>query len=112
MSLENDRALNILYKDDLELYQTLLDNYETLTQEDIDTSFEVSKMAMMLSDRWNEISLELSKRAKELGFTKSDVQNWAYHRYRVCMTIHEHSRVIWRQCKEDFRTRGDEFYGI
>ncbi len=108
--INKDKALNILYKDDLELYQIILDNYESLTSEDMDTSFEVSKMAIIQADRWNEISLELCKRAKDLGFTKSDLQNWAYHRYRVLMTIHESSRVIWRQCKEDIRFRANDFY--
>ena len=30
-------------------------------------------------------------------------EKWAYHKYRILMTIHEDSRVFWRQGKEDLR---------
>lgn len=109
--MERDRALNIVYKDDLELYQTILDNYETLISEDIDTAYKLAQMSIIQADRWNEISFEITKRYREFGYAKCDLQNWAYHRYRILMTIHESCRVIWRQCKEDLRSRGSDFYG-
>lgn len=108
--MNQDRALNIFYKDDLEMYQTILDNYESLTSEDIETAYQLAQMSILQSDRWNEISFELSKKYRDFGYTKSDLQNWAYHRYRILMTVHENCRVIWRQCKEDLRNRGSEFY--
>lgn len=109
--MENDKALKILYKDDLELYQTILDNYESLTSDDLETAYEIAKISIIQADRWNEVSLELAKLSKQLGYTKSDLQNWAYHRYRILMTIHESSRVVWRQSKEDLRIRNEDFYG-
>lgn len=105
-----DRALNILYKADLELYQAILDNYESLVAEDMETAYELAKISILQADRWNEISFELSKKARELGYAKTELQNWAYHRYRILMTIHESCRVVWRQCKETLRSRGSDFY--
>ncbi|HAB66572.1 MAG TPA: hypothetical protein DCE23_04310 [Firmicutes bacterium] len=109
-NINSDKALNILYKDDLELYQTILDNYESLTSEDIDTAYTLAKIAILQADRWNEISFELTKKYREIGYTKSDLQNWAYHRYRVLMTIHDFCRVVYRQCSEDLRNRGADYY--
>lgn len=106
----NDKALNILYKDDLELYQLILDNYDSLLSDDMDTAYSLAKMSILAADRWNEISFEVTKSYRDFGYAKSDLQNWAYHRYRVLMTIHESCRVVWRQCKEDLRSRSSDFY--
>ena len=109
--MDTDKALNILYKDDLELYRDILEVYEGMIPEDIETAYSISKKAILAADRWNEISFEMTKQYRDFGYTKSDLQNWAYHRYRVLMTIHESARVIWRQGKEDLRSRGSDFYG-
>lgn len=109
--MENsNRALKNFYKDDLELYQATLDNYESLIPEDLETAYYLAKISILQADRWNDISFELSKNYKDFGYTKSELQNWAYHRYRILMTIHESCRVAWRQCKETLRSRDSDFY--
>lgn len=100
--------LDLIYKDDLEQYQIILDNYEALSSEDGVTAYRLAQMAIVQADRWNEITFESSKAAKELEVSKTNLYNWAYHRYRILMTIHEFCRVVYRQCEEQARERWNE----
>lgn len=100
--------LDLIYKDDLEQYQIILDNYEALSSEDGVTAYRLAKMAIVQADRWNEIAFESSKASKELEVSKTNLYNWAYHRYRILMTIHEFCRVVYRQCEEQARERWNE----
>ncbi len=106
-----DEKVKLIYKEDLEAYQTIFDNYESLTSDDLETAYMLAKMSIIQADRWNEIAFNAEKVNRELGVSKTSLYNWAYHRYRILMTIHESCRVVWRQCKEDFRNRGGDFFG-
>lgn len=97
-----------LFKEDLEQYQTIMDNYESLTSNDGQTAYELAKMMLICADRWNEIAFNATKIAKENGFSKTDLYNWAYHKYRWLMTGHEFCRVVYRQCSDDERSRWNE----
>lgn len=92
-----------LFTEDLEQYQIIKDNFESLSTEDGQTAYELAKMCMIQSDRWNEIALNATKYGKEYSISKTDLYNWAYHRYRILMTMHEFCRVVYRQCSEDLR---------
>lgn len=92
-----------LFTEDLEQYQIIKDNFESLSTEDGQTAYELAKMCMIQSDRWNEIAFNATKYGKEYSISKTDLYNWAYHRYRILMTMHEFCRVVYRQCSEDLR---------
>lgn len=92
-------------KEDNEQYQMLLDNYEALNSEDGDTAYELAKMCILASDRWNEIAFQSSKLAKKYNISKTDLYQYAYHRYRILMTLHEFCRVIYKKCQDDLRNR-------
>lgn len=92
-----------LFKEDLEQYQIILDNYEALSSEDVTTAYNLAKCCMIQADRWNEIAFSSSKYGKEYAISKTDLYNWAYHKYRILMTVHEFCRVVYRQCSEDLR---------
>ena len=52
--------------------------------------------------------LDSAKYCTLIDTRKTIFENWAYHNYRILMTIHEFSRVTWRQGKEEFK---NGFYG-
>lgn len=97
-----------IFKEDLEQYQMLLDNYEALSPEDSNTAYQLAKMMIICADRWNEISFNASKYSKEYNVTKSDLQQWAYHKYRILMVLHEFCRVVYKQVCDNERSRWSE----
>lgn len=97
-----------LFEEDLKQYQMLIDNYESLSSEDGKTAYDLAKMMLSCADRWNEIAFNASKISKENNISKTDLYNWAYHKYRWLMTAHEFCRCVWRQCSESERTRWNE----
>lgn len=97
-----------LFKEDLEQYNMILDNYKELSSDDGTTAYELAKMSIIQADRWNEIAFNASKYAKQAGMAKVDVYQWAYHKYRILMVVHEFCRVVYRQCEEESRTRWNE----
>jgi len=81
--------------EDVKQYNHLLKRYEQLNSEDFVTAFDIAQKAIILSDRWNELQVLVSK--NDIGdLTKTDFQKWAYGKYRQLHLIHEHSRAIWR----------------
>lgn len=96
------------FKEDIELFNTLMDNYKSLVQEDGDTAFKLAQMMIVLADRFSEICLNVSKYAKEYCIAKTDLYNWAYQKYRILMTTHEFCRVVWKQCCDNERKRWNE----
>lgn len=97
-----------IFKDDLEQYQMLLDNYEGLSSTDGDMAYKLAVMMIVAADRWNEIAFNASKYAKENNISKTDLYNWAYHKYRILMTLHEFCRVVYKQCSDNLRERWNE----
>ena len=86
-----------IFKEDLEQYQMLLDNYEALAPEDGNMAYKLAKMMIICADRWNEIAFSASKYSKEYNVSKTELYQWAYHKYRVLMTLHEFCRVVYKQ---------------
>lgn len=98
----------IIFKEDLEQYKLIMDNYESLHSDDGNTAYELAIMCIVAADRWNEIAFNASKLSKEISIAKTDLYNWAYHKYRILMTLHEFCRVVYRQCEESIRNRWNE----
>lgn len=88
-------------KEDIDQYKTLKDNFEALSSDDGDTAYQLAVQMIVCADRWSEITLNVSKYAKELDVSKTNLYNWAYHKYRILMTMHEFCRVVYRQCREE-----------
>lgn len=103
-----NESVVLLFKEDLEQYQIILDNYQALSSEDGATAYRLAQMAIVQADRWAEISFDASKLYKKAEVAKTDLYNWAYHKYRILMTIHDFCRVVYRQCSEAERCRWNE----
>lgn len=100
--------IKLLFEEDLAQYQFVLDNYEALSSEDGATAYQLAQRAIIQADRWAEISFNASKLYKTADVAKTDLYNWAYHKYRILMTIHDFCRVVYRQCSEAERCRWNE----
>ena len=90
-------------KDDIVQYNNILEAYNNLETEDIELAYDMAKESLLLADRWNEIMLNSSKYCVIIETSKTSFEKWAYHKYRVLMTMHEFCRVVWRQGKDDLR---------
>ncbi len=88
-------------QDDIEQFNVLRDNFEALNSEDGDTAYKLALQMIVCADRWCEIALNISKYSKDLENSKTNLYNWAYHKYRILMTMHEFCRVVYRQCREE-----------
>lgn len=106
--MNNNEKVQLIFKEDLEQYQFIMDNVEILSSEDGATAYKLAQMSLAQADRWLEISLNASKLSREVSVAKTDLYNYTYHKYRILMTIHEFCRVVYRQCSEAERCRWNE----
>ncbi len=91
-------------KEDIEQFKNTLETYEQLETEDIDLAYDLAKESLLLANRWNEIMLDSAKYCTLVETSRTLFEKWAYHKYRILMTIHEFCRCVWRQNKEDYRS--------
>lgn len=103
-----NNEIQLIFKEDLEQYQFIIDNVEILSSEDGATAYQLAQMSLIQADRWLEISLNASRLSRKISVAKTDLYNYTYHKYRILMTIHEFCRVIYRQCSEAERCRWNE----
>lgn len=90
-------------QEDIKQYQEVKDTFDKLQSEYIDVAYDLAKDSLLLADRWNEIMLNSAKYCTLIYTSKTSFEKWAYHKYRILMTIHEYCRCVWRQGKEDTR---------
>lgn len=90
-------------QEDIKQYNETLEIYKQLNPEDIELAYDLAKECLILADRWNEIMLNSAKYCTLIDTKKTSFENWSYHKYRILMTIHEFSRVVWRQGKEEYK---------
>lgn len=90
-------------KEDINQYNETLEIYKQLNPEDIELAYDLAKQCLILADRWNEIMLDSAKYCTLMETSRTLFEKWAYHKYRILMTAHEYSRVVWRQGKEEYK---------
>ena len=90
-------------KEDIKQYEEVIDIYSNLNTTDIELAYDLAIKSLLLADTWNEIMLNCTDLKTELSMSKTSLEKWSYHKYRILMTIHEFCRVVWRQGKEESR---------
>ncbi len=90
-------------QEDIKQYNDKKEIFDRLNPEDIELAYDLAKECLLLADRWNEIMLNSAKYCTLIDTKKTSFENWAYHKYRILMTMHEFSRVVWRQGKEEYK---------
>ena len=84
-------------KEDIELYNNLMQDFKNLDSSDYSTAYVLSQEALVTADRWNEIMLNSAKYSKEFEVTKSEFTNYCYQKFKMLMKAHEFSRMVYRQ---------------
>lgn len=93
---------------DIDLYNGLVRDFMDLDSGDFTSAYTLSKLALSLADRWNEIMLNSVKYSKELEVTKSEFTNYCYQKFKMLMKIHDFCRVVYRQGSYGIQ---NSFYG-
>ena len=100
---DNINYFEDLYKEDNEQFLDLKLEYAQLNQENIGKASQIATKALILADRWSEISFQMAKLEK-LGRTLSkDYRKRCGEKYKTMMEIHTHTRVIWGKGEERVR---------
>lgn len=100
--------MNNLFKEDLEMYRQLVENFKNLQGNDFSTAYTLSQDALIMADRWNEIMLNSVKYSKDLECTKTDFSNYCYQKFKMLIKIHDFCRVVYRQGSYGIQSYGED----
>ena len=100
--------MNNLFKEDIDLYKGLVEDFKNLDSADYSTAYTLSQEALIMADRWNEIMLNSVKYSKDLDCTKTDFSNYCYQKFKMLIKIHDFCRVVYRQGVQSMQ---NSFYG-
>lgn len=100
--------MNNLFKEDLEMYRKLVEDFKNLQSADFSTAYTLSQDALILADRWNEIMLNSVKYSKDLDCTKTDFSNYCYQKFKMLIKIHDFCRVVYRQGSYGIQSYGED----
>lgn len=97
-----------MIKEDIELYNRLIAEFNLLDSSDFTNAYTLSQEALVTADRWNEIMLNSVKYSKEFEVTKSEFTNYCYQKFKMLMKIHDFCRVVYRQGSYELQSYGEE----
>ena len=100
--------MNNLFKEDLEMYRNLVEEFKNLQGNDFSTAYTLSQDALIMADRWNEIMLNSVKYSKDLECTKTDFSNYCYQKFKMLIKIHDFCRVVYRQGSYGIQSYGED----
>ena len=100
--------MNNLFKEDLDMYRKLVEDFKNLQSADFSTAYALSQDALILADRWNEIMLNSVKYSKDLDCTKTDFSNYCYQKFKMLIKIHDFCRVVYRQGSYGIQSYGED----
>lgn len=100
--------MNNLFKEDLEQYRELVEQFKSLDSADFSTAYTLSQDALIMADRWNEIMLNSVKYSRDLDCTKTDFSNYCYQKFKMLIKIHDFCRVVYRQGSYGIQSYGED----
>ena len=89
--------------EDTKQFKELFKRYKNKKLEDLNELYEISTMALILSQRWCEIQSTASVISKENDISKTDFQTWAYQHYRNLQEMHIDCRSLYKCAREDLK---------
>ena len=92
-----------LLPEDTKQFKELFKRYKNKKLEDLNELYEISTMALILSQRWCEIQSFASVISKENDISKTDFQTWAYQHYRNLQEMHIDCRSLYKCAREDLK---------
>lgn len=89
------------------LYNQILQDYEKLKLEDINTLDELRKKSIILASNFITMKSNSDIIARKLKTSKTQFNDWCYQRYRILMEIHTDLSVDLTHSRNDLREFGN-----
>lgn len=93
--------IKLKIEEDLKICRDILDQYKKLTPEDIEGSFKLSQISLVMYDRLNEIRIQADKITTKDNKTKSEIKEFLRSKMKVMEYIHVESRAIFNSIQND-----------
>ena len=89
------------YKQDLVLYNSIVNRYRNLKENDISGAYQLMKDAHIVSERWSVIREDYRKLLKR--GEKAEEKDRLEDMCKFLKEVHTDARMVWKQGKEDLR---------
>lgn len=94
------------YKQDIVLYNSIVNRYRNLKENDISGSYQLMKDAHIVSERWSVIREDYRKLLKR--GEKAEEKDRLEDMCKFLKEVHTDARMVWKQGKEDLRNNRED----
>ncbi|MDB2102170.1 MAG: hypothetical protein E6370_17790 [Clostridiales bacterium] len=94
------------YKQDRVLYNSIVNRYRNLKENDISGAYQLMKDAHIVSERWSVIREDYRKLLKR--GEKAEEKDRLEDMCKFLKEVHTDSRMVWKQGKEDLRNNRED----
>ncbi|MDU1311516.1 MULTISPECIES: hypothetical protein [Clostridium] len=94
------------YKQDIVLYNSIVNRYRNLKENDISGAYQLMKDAHIVSERWSVIREDYRKLLKR--GEKAEEKDRLEDIYKFLKEVHTDARMVWKQGKEDLRNNRED----
>lgn len=93
------------YRQDVIQYNSILNRYRNLKEDDILRAFNLMKDSVMVLERWSSIKEEYKKLLKrgEKVAEKERINDM----YKILQNIHDDTKAIWKDATHRFKNKED-----
>ena len=94
------------YKQDIVLYNSIVNRYRNLKENDISGAYQLMKDAHIVSERWSVIREDYRKLLKR--GEKAEEKDRLEDIYKFLKEVHTDARMVLKQGKEDLRNNRED----
>ena len=94
------------YKQDIVLYNSIVNRYRNLKENDISGAYQLMKDAHIVSERWSVIREDYRKLLKR--GEKAEGKDRLEDMCKFLKEVHTDARMVWKQGKEDLRNNRED----
>jgi hypothetical protein len=97
-----------LFPQDMELYYDVMERYIQLTPEDFAGAYRLSQDALVMEDRFANLTASAGKLALSNQVSKankSDIKDFCYRKLKIMEYIHEQARMVWNKGEQGERRK-------
>lgn len=94
------------YKQDIVLYNSIVNRYRNLKENDISGAYQLMKDEHIVSERWSVIREDYRKLLKR--GEKAEEKDRLEDMCKFLKEVHTDARMVWKQGKEDLRNNRED----
>lgn len=97
-----------LFAEDINLYYDIMERYLKLTPENYVGAYELSKDALVMVDRFSNLSADATKLSLSnviAKTNKTDIKDFCYRKLKVMHGVYETARMVWNKGEQASRER-------